>query len=231
VSVFVGALASALWLGVLTSISPCPLASNIAAVSFVARKVASPRGVLVAGVAYAVGRAAAYVAVGALAVSAMLSISTVSFFLQNQMSRFLGPALVLIGAGILWWSKLPLPTFGWGEGLKDRAARSGTIGAVALGMLFALSFCPVSAGLFFGGLVPLAIGARSSVVLPAAFGLGTALPVIVFAILLSFGVGRIGRAFAVLTKIERFASPATGVIFILVGAYLVARSVAPSLTF
>lgn len=230
-SAFFGALATALWLGVLTSISPCPLASNIAAVSFVGRNVASPRRAVFAGLAYAVGRAVAYVVVGALAVSALLSISGISFFLQNQMSRLLGPALIVIGAGILWRSKLLLATWSWGEGMTQRAARSGTLGACALGMMFALAFCPVSAGLFFGGLVPLAIGARSPVVLPALFGIGTALPVVLFAVLLAFGVHRVGRAFAILAKVERVAGPATGVVFILAGAYLAARSLGASLTF
>jgi hypothetical protein len=99
---------------------------------------------------------------------------------------------------------------------------AGAIGAGTLGMLFALSFCPVSAGLFFGGLIPLAVGAKSSVILPAVYGVGTGLPVVVFAVLLAMGAHWVGQAFHALTRIEKAARPTTGVIFILAGLYLTA---------
>ncbi len=89
-----------------------------------------------------------------------------------------------------------------------------------LGVLFALSFCPVSAGLFFGALIPLAVNAHSRVLLPAVYGIGTGLPVVVFAVLLVLGAQGIGRAFNALTKIERAARPITGAIFVLAGLYL-----------
>jgi threonine/homoserine/homoserine lactone efflux protein len=88
-------------------------------------------------------------------------------------------------------------------------------------MLFALSFCPVSAGLFFGSLVPLSVNARSPVALPALFGIGTGLPVLACAIAIALGANVVGRAFDVLTRIERWAKPVTGAIFILAGIYLV----------
>lgn len=214
------AVASALWLGILTSISPCPLASNVAAVSFVARSVAKPRRVLAAGMVYSLGRAVTYVAVGALVVASVLSIPSLSFFLQKRMNQVLGPLLVVIGVGLLGRFALRLPSWSWGEAVKQRAARSGVLGAGGLGMLFALSFCPVSAGLFFGGLVPLAVSANSRLVLPAVYGVGTGLPVLVFAVLLALGAQGLGRAFDALTQVEKLARPATGVVFILAGAYL-----------
>lgn len=215
-----GGLASALWLGILTSISPCPLASNIAAVSFVGKGLANPRRVLVAGLAYTLGRALTYVIVGALVVASILSIPSVSFFLQRRMNQVLGPLLILVGVMLLGWIPIRLSAPGWSEGLQRRAGNAGVLGAGALGMLFALSFCPVSAGLFFGGLIPLAVGARSSVLLPAVYGVGTGLPVVVFAVLLAVGAHWVGKAFHVLTRIEKAARPATGVIFILAGLYL-----------
>ncbi|HEX5132770.1 MAG TPA: aromatic aminobenezylarsenical efflux permease ArsG family transporter [Candidatus Krumholzibacteria bacterium] len=217
------AAGSALWLGILTSISPCPLASNVAAISFVARHVGAPRRVVLAGIAYTLGRALTYVLVGILVVSSILSIPSVALFLQERMNQVLGPLLVLIGAVMLGW--LRLPTWGRGWAPPERLARSGIGGAGLLGVLFALSFCPVSAGLFFGALIPLSIGADSRVLLPALYGVGTGLPVVVFSVLIVVGAQGVGRAFRVLTAIDRAARPATGVVFILAGLYLTATHV------
>jgi cytochrome c biogenesis protein CcdA len=214
------AIASALWLGILTSISPCPLASNVAAISFVGRSVGSPRRVLAAGISYALGRAATYVLVGGLVVSSILFIPSVSFFLQKRMNQILGPVLIVIGIGLLGWLKLRLPSWSWSNTLAQQAARRGVVGAGGLGMLFALSFCPVSAGLFFGALVPLAISADSRLLVPAVFGVGTGLPVLVVAILLTLGAQWVGHAYKAMARIERLARPVTGVVFVLAGLYL-----------
>jgi cytochrome c biogenesis protein CcdA len=214
-------LASALWLGILTSISPCPLASNVAAVSYVGRNADDPRRVLLAGLVYSAGRALTYVLVGALVVASILSVPSVSFFLQQRMNQILGPLLVLIGGGILGWIPVRLPSIGFGDGIRERVAGRGLLGAGGLGLLFALSFCPVSAGLFFGGLIPLAMSANSRVVLPAVYGLGTGLPVVLFAVLIALGSRSVAKVFNALAGFERAARFATGVIFIGAGAYLI----------
>jgi len=212
---------SALWLGVLTSISPCPLASNVAAVSYLGRQAANPRRVLLAGLVYSAGRALTYVLVGALVVTSILSVPSVSFFLQQRMNQILGPVLVLIGAGILGWIPFRLPSTGFTDALRERVVGRGLLGAGVLGILFALSFCPVSAGLFFGGLLPLAISSHSRIVLPAVYGIGTGLPVMVFAFLIALGARGVARAFRVLTGFERVARILTGVIFLGAGLYLI----------
>jgi len=218
-SLLVG-IGTAIWLGILTSISPCPLASNVVAISFVGRSVGSPRRVVLAGLLYSIGRSLTYVLVGALVVSSVLSIPSVSFFLQERMNQILGPLLILIGIGIMGWLRLPLPTWNVSQAIQQRTARSGLAGAGLLGVLFALSFCPVSAGLFFGALIPLAVNSNSRVLLPAVYGIGTGLPVVVFAVLLAMGAQWIGRAFSALTKVEKAARPVTGAVFILAGLYL-----------
>ncbi len=213
--------ATAVWLGILTAISPCPLATNIAAISFISRDVGRSRRVLVSGLAYTLGRSAAYVGIGALVVASVLTIPGVSWFLQEQISRILGPLLIVIGILVLGWIRIPVPSLRIREVLQKRAAGAGAVGAGLLGMLFALSFCPVSAGLFFGSLVPLSLSARSPLALPALFGIGTGLPVLACAIPIALGANVVGRTFDVLTRIERWAKPVTGVVFILVGVYLV----------
>jgi cytochrome c biogenesis protein CcdA len=213
------AVGSALWLGILTSISPCPLATNIAAVSYVGRRVGSAGAVMASGGLYTFGRTLAYVALGAATVWSLLSMVTVSGFLQGTFNRLLGPLLIVVGLLLLGVVKLKLPSFGFSEKLQQRVDRSGIWGAGLLGFVFALSFCPVSAGLFFGSLVPLAVDRQSPLLLPAVYGLGTALPVAVFAVLLAAGIGWLGAALDKLQTFERWARPATAVVFILVGIY------------
>jgi cytochrome c biogenesis protein CcdA len=214
------AAASALWLGILTSISPCPLASNIAAVSYVGRRVDAPHRVILAGVAYSLGRALTYVLVAAAAVSSLLSVPSISFFLQQRLNQVLGPVLIVAGLVMLGWLRLPWVSGRGAGALEQRLARSGIPGAAGLGALFALSFCPVSAGLFFGGLLPLAAGTGSRLILPAIYGVGSGLPVVGLAVLLALGAGSIGRAFDALARFERVATRVTGGIFILAGSYL-----------
>ncbi len=215
------AAGSALWLGVLTSISPCPLATNIAAVSFLGRRVDSPVTVFGGGVLYALGRTATYVALGAALLAGLMSAPGLSTFLQRNMNRLVGPVLIVVGLFLLEIIRLRLPATGEsGEKLRNRLAAGGMWGAVPLGALFALSFCPVSAALFFGSLLPLALEADSPVLLPTAYGVGTALPVIFFALLLAAGAKGVGLAFKRLTAIELCVRRIMAVLFLAVGLYM-----------
>ena len=210
---------TALWLGIMTSISPCPLATNIAAISFIGKNLGNARGVLAAGLVYTLGRMLAYSVVGALAVAGILSIPGLSYFLQNSLNKWLGPVLIMVGLfllEILSMKSLPMPSSGK---LQTIAARSGVWGAGLLGIIFALSFCPVTAALFFGSLIPLSVGFGSSVLYPSIFGAGTGLPVIIFAFILAFSANTIGKAFSNLSKFEYWMRRITGVIFILAGLY------------
>jgi cytochrome c-type biogenesis protein len=211
-------LASAFWLGVLTSISPCPLATNILAISFVGRRVESPRNVLFSGLLYTVGRAVTYVFLGTLLVASLLSAPFISHVLQKYMNAFLGPLLILVGMVLL-----ELISFNTGIGLntvvQERVDTMGVWGAIFLGVLFALSFCPTSAALFFGSLLPLAVNQQSGILLPAVFGMGTGLPVLIFAVLLGFGANKIAKAYDGIVAFERWARRITGITFILIGFY------------
>jgi len=218
------AAGSALWLGILTSISPCPLATNIAAVSYVGRRVGSTRAVLLSGALYTAGRTLAYVALGAAAVWSLMSVVEVSSFLQGGFHRALGPLLIVVGLLLLGVIKLKLPGFGVSDGLQERVDRWGVWGAGLLGIVFALSFCPVSAGLFFGSLVPLAAERGSPLLLPTLYGIGTALPVAVFAVLLAVGAGWLGEALDRVQSFEVWARRVTAVVFIGVGVYETLRS-------
>ena len=212
-------IASALWLGTLTSISPCPLATNVVAISFVSKRVGSTGQVLLAGLLYTLGRMLTYLALGTLVVAGLLSIPGLSNFLQKYMNQILGPVLILAGMVLLDLLAPNLPALEAGPKVQQRVERAGPWGAGLLGILFALSFCPVSAALFFGSLIPLALRQQSSLALPALFGLGTGIPVIAFAIVLAFSARSVGRLLDRLTQFEKYARPLTGGVFILVGIY------------
>ena len=215
----IAAASAALWLGVLTSISPCPLATNVAAISFIGRRVASPRRVFLSGVLYALGRSLAYLALGVLLVGSVLSVPELSMFLQRYMNKLLGPLLILVAMFLLDLLSFSLPGSGVSESMQKRLDALGLWGALPLGMLFALTFCPVSAALYFGSLIPLSVRAQSSVLLPSIYGLGTALPALVFAVLVAVGARSVGKAFNALSKVEWWARRITGVVFLGIGLY------------
>jgi len=160
-SLLLGAL-SALWLGILTSISPCPLATNIAAISFIGRRIGRTRVVFFTGLLYTLGRMLTYVVLGTLLVTSVLSIPQVSHLLQKYMNKFLGPILILVGMILLELIRFNIPGSGLSEKMQKRVELLGIWGAGLLGIVFALSFCPISAALFFGSLIPLSVKCGSS---------------------------------------------------------------------
>ncbi len=213
------AVASAAWLGILTAISPCPLAANIAAVSFIGRRVGSPRAAFATGLLYSLGRTLVYVVLGTLLVSSLLSAPVVSNLLQKYMNKLLGPILILVGMVLVGLIVVTPKGSRLAENAGKRVETWGMWGGLALGVVFALSFCPASAALFFGSLVPLAVKYESRLLLPMVYGAGTALPVLVFAILIVLSTHAISQAFNRITQFEWWARRMTGVIFIVIGVY------------
>jgi cytochrome c-type biogenesis protein len=216
---------SALWLGILTSISPCPLATNVAAVSYIGKQYRSAARVTLSGLAYVFGRMAAYLGLGAALVAGLLSAPALSAFLQRAMNTILGPVLILTGMVLL--DLLRFPTFGGGVGekMREKAGKGGLLGAGLLGILFALSFCPISAALFFGNLVPLSVKNGSRVAYPLLFGVGTGLPVIASAVMIAFGMRSLEAVFRGVTRAELWTRRITGAVFIVVGLYYAAVSI------
>ena len=197
---FILPLLSAFWLGILTSISPCPLATNIAAISYISRNVTDRRYVFMSGLFYTIGRTLAYLVLGIILVASLLSISELSSVLQKYMNRLLGPILIIAGLFLVEFIKFTPSGSGLSDKMQKRVERWGIWGALLLGILFALSFCPVSAALFFGSLIPLALKHNSGFVFPSIYGIGTGLPVFVFAILIALGSKSIGVTFQSYTK-------------------------------
>jgi cytochrome c-type biogenesis protein len=213
------ALASALWLGILTSISPCPLASNIAAVSFIAKKFLHPWGVFLSGLAYTLGRVAAYALVGWLIISSFLSVPLVAQFLQKYMGKVLGPVLIITGFIVFFEMKIPVVKFSFSDNFFKKLIDSGLMGDFILGFICALAFCPVSAALFFGSLIPLALSSKAGSALPLIYGVGTGLPVLAIAVMIALGAKSLTLWRGKMQIVELYAKKITGVIFILAGFY------------
>ena len=231
---------TALYLGILTSISPCPLATNIAAISYIGRKVDNSRLVIHAGLLYTVGRCLLYLVLAVLLTKTALSIPAASVFLQKYMHLVLGPVFLLLGMLLVGLIAVTLGGPKMSEKMQQRVDAMGIWGALLLGVLFALTFCPTSAAWFFG-LLTLTMGSEAgaiesvlekigitlpaaslsggTVVLPLVYGVGTALPVILVAFFLAYSANLVGSTYNVLAKIEWWARMITGWIFILVGAY------------
>jgi cytochrome c-type biogenesis protein len=214
------AFGTAVWLGILTSISPCPLASNIAALSYLSKNVRSRGAILASGASYTLGRVVAYVGVSAVIVTGLLTVFSLAQFLQTWTNRIIGPVLILLGFVLLEWIRIPMPSMGSSERL-ERLAKGGSPGAAALGFIFALSFCPISAALFFGSLIPLSVEQGSKFLIPSLFGIGTAAPVAVFAVMIAFGARSIGKTYERITQFAFWAKRVTGVIFLLAGLYYI----------
>lgn len=209
----------AIWLGLLTSINPCPLATNIAAISFIAKRVDDLGHVLLSGFFYALGRTATYVLIGVLIVASALTMQDISYFLQKYMNQIVGPVLIVTGMLMLELVRLDFFGVGANDKILKKVKGDSAWNAGLLGVLFALSFCPISAAIFFGGLIPLSIQERSSFLFPMLYGIGTALPVILFAVLIALGARSVGGVFERVKQLEPAARKLTGALFIAVGVY------------
>lgn len=218
-------ISTAIWLGLVTAVSPCPLATNLAAVTYIGRQVGEPRKVLWSGFAYGAGRVIAYVALGGLITAAVLSATSISSALQSVMAKIIGPLLILAGMVVL--KLLPSPA-SMGVPFAKKAERfKGTsiAGAGLLGFLCALAFCPVSAALFFGSLIPLSIEHKHGLLYPMLYGVATAFPVVTLGVGLALGAHWAGTILKQLPRIEQISRQITGIVFILAGLYLTAKYV------
>lgn len=212
---------TALLLGLLTAISPCPLATNIAAIGYIGKDVENRRRVFWNGILYTLGRVVTYTVLGTVLIALLRKGASV-FGLQQGIAqwggRMLGPALVVVGLLMLFADRLRLPQIGI-RADGERVARRGGWGAFLLGVLFALAFCPSSGIFFFGMLVPMAAAASGGWLLSVLFAVATALPVIVVAWLLAYSVGKIGTFYGRMKTIERWTMLIVGALFIAIGLY------------
>jgi cytochrome c-type biogenesis protein len=208
-------------LGLLTAISPCPLATNITATAYIAKTITSKRKVLLSGILYTLGRMFSYTALGALIYFGASKFQIAKLF-QGNGEKFIGPVMIIIGLIMLDVIKLNFLFKGsltdkLSEKFKDR----GLLGSFLLGVIFALAFCPYSGALFFAMLIPMTLSASAGLALPVVFSIGTGLPVIFFAFVIAFSMEKLGQYFKAIQKVEKVMRMVAGATFILTGVYYV----------
>lgn len=212
---------TAFLLGLLTAISPCPLATNIAAIGFIGRDIESRRVVFRNGLLYTLGRIMAYTVLGVILIAVLKEGASI-FGIQKFMARYgeiaVGPALLLIGLFMLFGDRLNFPSFGF-KGGGERWTRHGGWGALLLGVLFALAFCPTSGMFYFGILVPMSATATAGYLFPVLFAVATALPVLIVAWVLAFSAHRIGEVYGKIQTIRKWMNAVVGIMFFVIGVY------------
>ncbi len=210
---------TAFLIGILTSISPCPLATNITAIAYISKDIKTPRHTLLNGLFYTLGRGITYTILATLIYFGLSSFQ-ISRIFQGWGDKVLGVVLILIGLVMFGVIKINLPSRGKRfEQFKEKIASKGFFGAILLGVIFALAFCPYSGVLFFGMLIPLVLKSNEALLLPFLFALGTGLPVIIFSFLIAFSMQRVGQAFSAVQKIEAVSRKVIASVFLLTGIY------------
>lgn len=210
---------TAFLIGLLTSISPCPLATNITAIAFISKEIKTPKNTLLNGMFYTLGRGISYATLTILVYFGFSSFQ-ISRIFQGWGDKVLGPILIILGLIMFGVIKVNINSSNESiEKLKAWLAKKGYIGAILLGMLFALAFCPYSGVLFFGIIIPLVLKSNEALLLPPFFALGTGIPVIIFSFLIAFSMKKMGQFFAIVEKVEKFTRVIVAIVFMLVGIY------------
>ena len=211
---------TALVLGLMTAISPCPLATNISAIGFISRDIANKRRVFISGLVYTLGRAISYTGL-AVALYFGANQMNVSMLFQGWGEKLLGPLLIVIGLFMLDVLKIKFPGL---SNLTDKIgenSKGSYWSTLLLGMVFALAFCPYSGVLYFAMLIPITVASASGLYLPFIFAVATGLPVILFAWLLAYAVGNVGKLYNHIKTFEKWFRRVVAVLFIGVGIYYI----------
>jgi cytochrome c-type biogenesis protein len=220
---------AAFFIGLMTAISPCPLATNITAIAYASKHIENKRKTLLIGIFYTLGRVFTYVLIASLIVWFGLNTQVIALGLQKYGQRLLGPLLLIIG--VVLSGLVSMPEFvkrkkhhtehskSRLERVKEYLSTKGILGSFLLGIIFALAFCPFSAVLFFGMLIPLAVAAGDGIIIPAVFAIATGLPVIILSIVLVYSVSKLGSIMHKIQLFEKWARVIVAIIFFVVGIY------------
>ena len=214
-------IVTAFVLGLLTAISPCPLATNITAIGYIGRDMESRRRIFLNGLLYTAGRILAYSALGAILIY-ILHKGEDMFFIQKGISKWgemlIAPVMILIGLFMLFGDRLNLPKFGFSGNIRSDKLK-GVWGSLLLGILFAMAFCPTSGVLYFGMLIPMSAQTTGGYFLPIVFAFATGLPVILVAWFLAFSVAGVGKFYNRMKIFQKWFNLIVAILFILVGLY------------
>lgn len=209
-------------LGLMTAISPCPLATNITATAYISKDISEKKKIFYNGLVYTLGRAFSYTSLGLILYFGASKFHVARFF-QTYGERILGPFLIIAGLLMLDIVSLNMPSLSsLGQKVFKKNSRRAWLGSFLLGVVFALAFCPYSGVLYFGMLIPITIASPEGLYLPLIFAIATGLPVIIIAYLLAFSVGGIGNFYSKIMVFEKWFRRIVAILFIGVGVYFIA---------
>jgi cytochrome c-type biogenesis protein len=217
---------TAMVLGFMTAISPCPLATNITAVGFISRDIENRKRIFLNGILYTAGRAISYTGLAFILFFGADQLKLSGFF-QKYGEMIIGPFLFLIGLLMLGVIKINFPGLVGLTSKMEQKKRWGYLDVMLLGVVFALAFCPYSGVLYFGMLIPLTISSASGLLLPVIFAVATGIPVIITAWILAYAVSGIGTFYNRLKSFEIWFRRVVSVLFIGVGIYYIIRMILP----
>jgi len=208
-------------LGILTAVSPCPLATNITALGYISKDIEDHHRIFINGLLYTFGRIVSYTVLGFILIPILRKGASI-FMVQKAVSKYgemlIAPALIIIGIFMLDVIKLNLPKINiGGESLKKMT--KGGWGAMLFGMLFALAFCPASGVLYFGMLMPMSAAETGGYLLPVIYAIATALPVIIVAWILAYSVAGLGKFYNRMQTFEQWFRKIVAILFIAAGIY------------
>lgn len=208
-------------LGLMTAISPCPLAMNITVTAYLSKDIADKKRVFLNGIFYTLGRIFSYTALG-LVFYFGASKFQVAKMLQNISGLYLGIALVIIGILMLDVIKFNIPFLNkFTAKVSEKKMKNNYLNAFLLGVLFALAFCPYSGVLYFGVLIPMTISSATGLILPPVYAIATGLPVIIIAYLLAYSMSNVGKFYNRMKSFEVWFRRIVSAVFIIVGIYYV----------
>lgn len=214
-------LLAAFALGLMTAISPCPLATNITATAYLSKNIDNKLKVLFNGIFYTLGRMFSYTSLGVIFYFGASQFK-VSRLLQSLGGIWLGVGLLIIGILMLDIIKFNIPLFDkFKPKVNEDKKKNNYINSFLLGVVFALAFCPFSGVLYFGALIPMTIASPSGLLLPPIFSIATGLPVIIIAWLIAYSIGNIGKFYSKMKSFERWFKRIIAGIFIIVGTYYI----------
>jgi cytochrome c-type biogenesis protein len=217
-------IVASFFIGLMTAFSPCPLATNITAIAYISRRIDDSRHTMLVGLIYTLGRMASYAGLASLIVYVGLNTRDISMFLQAYGDRMLGPLLLSVGLVMLEVIRLNIGSGGNSLSKSmERLSERGYAGGFLLGALFALAFCPFSAVLYFGMLIPLALKTHDGLIIPSVFAVATGLPVIVSSMLLVNGVSSLGRMVNRAQTVEKTLRKIMGLSLVAAGIYYTLR--------
>jgi len=213
-------LLSAFILGLMTAISPCPLATNITAVGFIGKDIENRNRVFYNGLIYTLGRAITYTGLAAIIFLGADQMELSGWF-QQYGEKILGPLLIIIGLFMLGLFKINFPGVNRYMQRYQEKGVSSFWEVLFIGILFALAFCPYSGVLYFGVLIPMTLSSGSGLALPVVFAIATGIPVIIFAWLLAYTIAGVGKFYNGLKVFEKWFRRVVAVLFIGIGIYYV----------